>query len=308
MYRAKDFIETAQGLIFAVVADGLESGRVRCFLRYISQEGRWRKVDTDEANRFLAERHPQYLFYSQWLDVGLHAVDEQSIVRHYSPRQVLLQLLENDASDAVLADLQHLCGLLRRDGVEFEQIGVTGSLLIGVQNHASDIDLVCYDRSVFHQLRSRVQSLISQNKCQTLNDEHWLEAYKRRACDLPLDEYIWHEQRKYNKAIINQRKFDLSLVAEVREPVGKCYKKLGRIHIEAHVTDDHYGFDYPAEFAIEHWEISSVVCFTATYTGQAQAGERVMVSGQLEVDERGVKRIVVGSNREAIGEYIRIVR
>lgn len=308
VYRAKDFIETAQGLIFAVVADGVEDGKVRCFLRYISPDGRWRKVSTEDANQHLAEHHPQYLFYSNQFDAPLHAVALEAIGRHYSPRQVLRQLLEGEASDAVLADLQQLCVLLQREGLELEQLGITGSMLIGVQNHASDIDLVCYDRMLFHQLRNRVQSLIAQNKCRTLNDNDWLEAYQRRACDLPLDEYIWHEQRKYNKAIINQRKFDLSLIAAPREASGTRYSKLGPVHIEATVVEDHYGFDYPAEFAIDHVEIRRVVCFTATYTGQAQVGERVAIAGQLEEDELGDKRIVVGSSREAIGEYIKLVR
>ncbi|MGZ4960149.1 MAG: hypothetical protein ACXV7J_12905 [Methylomonas sp.] len=308
MYRAKDFIETPQGLIFAIVADGLEAGKVRCFLRYINQDGRWRKVATEEANRHLAEHHAEYLFYSRLLDARLHGVAEDSIVRHYSPRQVLQQLLKSEASDSVLGDLQHLCDLFQRDGIALEQVGITGSLLIGAQNHASDIDLVCYDRAVFHQLRNRVQSLIARDKCRTLNDSDWLDAYRRRACDLPLDEYIWHEQRKYNKAIVNQRKFDLSLIAEPRQANGKIFKKLGQVRIEAQVVEDHYGFDYPAEFALDHAEIDSVVSFTATYTGQAQAGERVVIAGQLEADEQGVKRVVVGSNREAIGEYIKLVR
>jgi len=308
VYKAKDFIETSQGLIFAVVADGREAGKVRCFLRYLRQDGQWRKVATEFANRYLAERHPQYLFHSQAFDATLHAVAEQDITRHYSPRQMLRQLLQGEASDHVLADLQHLCVLLQRDGIDIQHIGITGSLLIGMQNHASDIDLVCYERMVFHQLRNRVQALIAQDKCQTLNDDDWLASYRRRACDLSLDEYIWHEQRKYNKAIINQRKFDLSLVAAPREAAGKRYSKLGPVRIEAHVIEDVYGFDYPAEFAIDHAEISSVACFTATYTGQAQTGEYVVISGQLEADEHGVKRIVVGSNREATGEYIKVVR
>jgi len=308
VYRAKDFIETSQGLIFAVVADGLEDGKVRCFLRYVVMEGRWRKVSTEVANQFLAERHPQYLFYSHQFDARLHAVELAAIDKHYSPRQVLRHLLENEASDAVLADLQQLCALLQREGLELVQLGITGSMLIGVQNHASDIDLVCYDRTVFHQLRNRVQSLIAQDKCRTLNDQDWLEAYQRRACDMPLDDYIWHEQRKYNKAIINQRKFDLSLVAAPREASGTRYSKLGPVRIEATVVEDHYGFDYPAEFAIDHIEIRCVVCFTATFTGQAQIGERVVIAGQLEMDEKGDKRIVVGSSREAIGEYIKLIR
>ena len=32
-YLPRDFVETAEGLLFAVVAHGLEAGRVLCFLR-----------------------------------------------------------------------------------------------------------------------------------------------------------------------------------------------------------------------------------------------------------------------------------
>jgi len=35
MFFAKDFIETAEGLIFALVAPGLEEGKALCFLRYV---------------------------------------------------------------------------------------------------------------------------------------------------------------------------------------------------------------------------------------------------------------------------------
>lgn len=308
VYHAKDFIATAEGLIFAVVADGVEDGRVRCFLRYVLTDKQWRKVATDDANRLLAGHFSEYLFHSGQFDAKLHGVLESAIVQHYAPRRQLQHLLQGEAADPVIADLQQLCELLRHDGVDFKHIGITGSLLVGHQKHSSDIDLVCYDRNVFHALRNRVQSLISQNKCGDLHDDDWLESFRRRSCDLTLDEYVWHEQRKYNKALINRRKFDLSLVAPPRDAGEKCFHKVGAIRIQTHVTDDFYGFDYPAEFAIDHPDISSVVCFTATYSGQAQDGERIVVAGQLEEDERGTQRIVVGSSREAVGEYIKVVR
>ena len=307
MFRAKDFIETAEGLLFAVVADGEENGKILGFLRYLRSEGRWQKVATDAANAHLAQHCPHYLHHSPVLDAALHGVSRERIIKHYRPRQTLQQLLEQPSPDAVVADLQHLCGALTDSGLDLSHAGITGSLLVGLQNHASDIDLVFYDRDSFHRARAIVQALIAQNRCQALGDEDWLSAYQRRACDFALDEYIWHEERKYNKAIINQRKFDLSLVAPATA-VAKGARKLGLVKIEARVTDDYYGFDYPARFAIDHAEIGEVVCFTATYTGQAQTGEWVTVAGQQEIDGGGARRIVVGSNREAIGEYIRVLR
>ena len=64
----------------------------------------------------------------------------------------------------------------------------------------------------------------------------------------------------------------------------------------------------PAEFKIAHDEFDAIVSFTATYTGQAVKGEIVEVSGVVEQSQQGVKRIVVGSSREAHGEYIKVIR
>lgn len=291
-----------------MVAEGSESGKIRCFLRYIFQEGRWRKVATETANSYLREYLPQYLFHSAELDADLHAVDRQAITRHYSPAAVLQTLLQQADADPVLADLRQLCGLLQAEGIPCDSLGVTGSLLIGLQNPDSDIDLLCYDRRLFHELRGAVQNLIGRRLCQPLSDTDWLESYRRRACaDLSLEEYIRHERRKFNKAMINRRKFDITLVSPDVRVADKRFRKLGPVQIEAVIRDDSHAFDYPAEFALDHPEIPCAVSFTATYNGQAQTGERVSIAGQLEQDLHGGKRIVIGSNREAVGEYIKVL-
>jgi predicted nucleotidyltransferase len=306
VYQAKDFIETTQGLLFAVVMAGVEAGKVRCFLRYIQIDQHWQKVNTDIANQYLQTNFPQYLFYSNQLDAELHGVELSQIVSHYSPQKSLQSLLQQAPSDQVIADLQQLCGLFAEQAIDLQKIGITGSCLLGLQNHNSDIDLVCYDRTEFHRLRNVVQGLIASNDCQNLADADWLEAYQRRNCDLSLDDYIWHEQRKYNKALINQRKFDLSLLVP-SQSVNQQFQKLGMIELQAKVIDDQFSFDYPAEFLIDDPEIERVVCFTATYNGQAVNGEQVAIAGQLEQDQFGVKRVVVGSSREALGEYIKVI-
>ncbi len=308
MFQAKDFIATAEDLLFAVVAGGEEDGRVLCFLRYLCLNGVWQKVASDTANAYLTQNYPFYLHHFPVIDATLHGVEVHRVVTHYQPKRVLQQLLAEPATDEAIADLQILCELLASNGLDMSRLGVTGSVLVGMQTHGSDIDLVFYDREVFHQARNIVQVLIAENRCQALNDEDWLSAYQRRACDFALDDYIWHEQRKYNKAMIKHRKFDLSLVIPSQRALPVESRKLGFTKIEARVSDDRYGFDYPARFGIDHPDVAEVLCFTATYTGQAQTGEWVAVAGQLEIDEAGVRRLVVGSTREAIGEYIRVLR
>jgi predicted nucleotidyltransferase len=130
---------------------------------------------------------------------------------------------------------------------------------------------------------------------------------------LSFADYLWHERRKTNKAFINGRKFDLSCshaICKNNDSVhseATSYQKCGAITLQCTVIDDTHAFDYPAEFKIDHEQFDAIVSFTATYTGQAMKGETVEVSGIVEQTPQGVKRIVVGSSREAHGEYIKVI-
>ncbi len=305
-FYAKDYIETAEGLRFAVMKNGTEQGKVLCFLRYVLADGQWKKVETGEANDLLKTKYPKYLHYSKQLDADLHGVETADISRHYQATERLQQILSQRANDKPCADLITLCQLLAEKGLDTTQIGVTGSLSVGLQKESSDIDLVFYDRDLFHQARQDIARLIEEGRLEPLSERDWLEAFDRRGCELSFEEYVWHEKRKHNKALIHGRKFDISLCQQ-EEVLERHYYKRGKIKLVTKVTDDRYGFDFPAEFYIDHPEIRAVLCFTATYNGQAQTGEWIEVSGQLEMSNEDEQQIVVGSDREAKGEYIRVV-
>ncbi|HIF54689.1 MAG: hypothetical protein ABGX40_01955 [Methylococcales bacterium] len=308
MFLAKDFIETAEGLVFAVVDNGTEQGKALCFLRYMQKDQQWKKVDTAVANQLLSEQYPQYLYFSASKEAYLHAVSAEQIMTHYQPRHRLKQLLNSQPVDDVEVDLLILCRLFAAQGINLEEIGVTGSILISVQQKSSDIDLVFYCREAFHLARQVTRLLIQQGECAELSHHDWEASYDRRGCDLTLDEYLWHEQRKYNKVLINQRKVDLSFVSDSPQETGVTkYKKLQAVTLKVRVTDDSLAFDYPSSYAIHHPQISFIICYTATYTGQAKTGEWIEVSGVLEQASDGIQRIVVGSSREARGEYIKVV-
>ena len=95
-YLPKDFIETAEGLIFAVVSYGPQAGKVGCFLRYVKSDSGWQKIATEAANRLLTTQYPHYLYHSEQFDAAFHAVDIEYITQHYHPEQRLKDLLDVD--------------------------------------------------------------------------------------------------------------------------------------------------------------------------------------------------------------------
>lgn len=306
-FLAKDFIQTREGLVFAVVETGLEQGRVLCFLRYVNKSGQWVKVDTEQANRLLADQFPQYRYFSPSKDVFLHAVSLDDVCHHYQPRRRLREIINvAKPNSSVIKDLIGLVGVLEAQGLPVSQLGVTGSILLGCHNSASDMDVVIYDRATFMTAREIISSFHKAGIA-PLTVEAWQASFKRRACELTFAEYCWHERRKFNKGLFAGRKFDISYVAENVEEYPVRYKKQGAVKLTATIVKSDKAFDHPAIFVIDHPEIKEICCYTPTYTGQAEKGERVTVSGFLEQDEKGQKRIVVGSSREAAGEYLKVI-
>ena len=306
-YRPKDFIETAEGLIFAVVTDEPEQERILASLRYQRTTGGYRKLSTSDANQLLKSRYSHYLYYSKARDVTLHGVPRERIVHHHQPRRRLQALCEKAATDAMEAKLVRLAKHFEAHGLDLSEMGVTGSLLIGAHKPASDIDLVLYRREAFFKAREIIKLLLEKGQLEPLDESLWQDAYARRGCTLSYEEYLWHERRKYNKAAIEQTKFDISLLTADRWQELLRYRKQGRQSLRTTIADDNHRFDYPARYTLDHPSIREAISYTATYAGQALRGERVEIQGQLEVSAVGHLRIVIGTNRESPDEYIKVL-
>lgn len=310
-FLPRDFIETAEGLIFAVVTYQPQQGKVGCFLRYVKTNEGWRKVKTDEANQLLSSDFPHYLYHSSQVDAHYHAVPVESITTHHKPEQRLQELLRQEPADQIEQKCQSLLSLFIQLGFDISYLGLTGSMLIGQQKESSDIDFSVYGRQAFQQLRLVIEKAINGNKIEPLDLTLMRDNFARRDCELSYDEFAWHEQRKYNKASIANTKFDIGMVClpeELIDDSEHTYIKVGKRQITATVISDEYAFDFPAIYQLDHDELREVYCFTPTYCGQARQGEVVEIAGMVEQNtQTGQLRLIVGSTREARGEYIKVI-
>jgi hypothetical protein len=306
-YQPRDFIETAGGLIFAVVDGGLEDGRVLCFLRYLRENGVFRKLGTREANRTLSQQAPRYLFHSSRLAATLHGVPVAEIGRHYRPRERVAEIMRMAVRDVMQDKAVRWLELMAARGLDLGVVGITGSLLIGAQNPASDLDFVIYSREAFFKTRELMREAIASGELQALSGRDWREAHDRRGCALSFEDYLRHERRKFNKGLIDGVKFDITLIGEGEPQDQGPVRKLGRTLLRTKVIDASHAYDNPARYRLDDPEIREALSFTQTYAGQALTGERVEIAGIVEETEAGVKRVVVGSSREAPGEYIKVI-
>ena len=188
-------------------------------------------------------------------------------------------------------------------------MGITGSLLLDFAHADSDVDLVIYDADAFRRTRGVVRESLGAAELQPIDTEPWRRIHARRGCALDFEEYLRQERRKYNKFMLDGVRIDLSYVpagnrVRLYEPP---IRKLGPATIEAVVVDDTGVFDYPARYIIDADRTGTILCFTATYAGQAFRGERIEASGMMEEDAAGNTYMVIGTSREAPGEYLKVI-
>lgn len=296
--RLRDFIEDGDGWLYAVSTYD-NSERAGCTLRYVpDEEGdrvtgdgrRYRKVDFDEAFSLVAHKKPAYR------DV-FHRVPLSDIRRVLKPEEEIDRIAARDARVRRLLSLFSLPP---------GSIGCTGSFLCGLENEASDIDLVVYGDYWFRAVEI-LRDATGNGLLEPIDEAMWRRIYEKRKPEIGFDEFLLHEKRKWNRGKIDTTYFDILYTRSYADALCVPHAKgrvLGRGTIEATVTDARFSHDSPAVYRVDHGEVSSVLSFTHTYSGQAREGEVIEARGVLE-EHGGDVWLIVGTSREAKGEFIR---
>lgn len=296
--RLRDFIEDIDGWIYAVSAyDNNE--RAGCLLRYVPDENgervsvdgkRFRKLEFDDSYDLIRNNKPDYLN-------SLHRVPMSDIKRVMKPEESINNIVQRDKRVGKLISIFKL---------PLGSYGCTGSLLCGLENKDSDIDMVVYGDN-WYEARAQLRNAIKIGLINPLSIEMWKKVYNKRVPEISFETFILHEKRKYNRGEIDGTYFDLLFTRSYEQMSNMLYSEKGEVigkdTIEAKVIDSSLSFDSPAIYQIENDEYSRVLSFTHTYSGQALDGEVLEASGVCE--QHGNERwLIVGTTREAKEEYI----
>jgi|ERR1035437_8082555 predicted nucleotidyltransferase len=298
--RLRDFLITKDDWLFSV-SDYFCNDGIRSILRYVPDENgerqlngkRYTKYDFGPAFAFMRKYRPE------WVQ-DVHVVPESEVKTVFSPHNIIPKLINSDSR------IGEIVKVLEMSGIPRTSMGVTGSMLLGLQNESSDIDFVVYG-PLWFQARDIIT--IAKKKggsIEELDEEMWKRIYRKRIPDISFDEFMLHESRKGNRGMIGGTYFDLLFVREwnqINEPLLRGKDKV-IMKIEAEVTNADFAFDSPAYYKIKHSEIDHVISYTHTYAGQAIPAEVIEVRGIVE-EVGDIKRLVVGTSREPKGEWIK---
>ena len=198
--RLRDFVEDCDGWLYAVSTYD-NADKIGCVLRYVPEEkgervnpeGRhYRKYDFDEAYALIRERKPHYAGL-------LHRLPHADVRRVWKPDEELPRIARRHPRVRRLVDLLDLPP---------ETVGCTGSLLCGLENENSDIDMVVYGRHWFIA-QERVRQGILSGAIDGLSREMWQKVYEKRKPEIPYETFVRHEQRKWNRGQIEGTYFDI---------------------------------------------------------------------------------------------------
>lgn len=298
--RLRDFIQTEDDWLFAVV-DYFHKDGVRAMLRYVPDENgdrelngiRYSKCDFGPAFEFMRKHRPE------WIQ-DVHVVPETAVKKLLRPSDRIPELVKTDSRVAEIVKT------LDEAGISRSSMGVTGSMVAGLQNEKSDIDFVVYGPAWFKARDAIAAAKKEDGPIEDIDEEMWQRIYRKRIPEISFDEFMLHEIRKGNRGMVDGTYFDLLFTREweqIKEPLLRGTDTV-KLKIEAEVTNADFAFDSPSYYKVEHEEIDHVLSYTHTYAGQALPGEIIEARGVIE--ELGdIKRLVVGTSREPKGEWIR---
>ncbi len=317
-----DYIETVDGLFFAVKGLHHPADGVIATLRYVpdpdggrERDGvRYRRMyDLEETTKLLAAEHPGYLNRVEGLNLVLQTVPLEKIGRVYKPVGRLAHIMEDPRGEPEATLAKFVEALRDASGVPEACFGVSGSLLIGLQRPESDVDLNVYGasegRRVYEALKRLREELSWVNHYDDSTIKPVLEA-RWGDTGLSLETFRDIEKAKVLHGLVYGRDYFMRLIRD--HEADETSRPLGTVTVRAKVTDAGGSIYTPCLYRVEGAEaqghaVTELLSFRGKFTEMAVEGDVVEARGTLEaavgVGEKR-HRVVLGGK----GDYLVPVR
>ena len=321
-------LELSSGHIFDVKGLIHPPGRVLAYPRYVldpsgprRRAGRsFRKLSSwAERMAFLREHFSSYLTFDPVLGDVFCEVPLADVARVLDPVEGLQELSRSPRPGLATLALEMAEELGERARLSGREIGVSGSLLVGLEGPSSDIDLVIYGREACLRAYRALRAMREEGATEPLGPGELEAIWSARSKDTPYEarDFFSREPRKILQGLFRGRPYSIRLVPSGRpEPYGvRRFRPLGTAVIRARVEDASESIFTPCRYLIRDVEVLTgpeepipgvLASFRMRFCEHLREEEAFEARGKLELvlGPGGLEeaRLLVGGRP---GDYIR---
>jgi hypothetical protein len=337
--KDRDFIRTTEGMFFSVTGYLHPPGHYTAFLKYSPDaSGEWRGAgqtyrrdvryyharNVAETLRYLEQHYPHYVQYCPVRDIRFSMVPRPYVARYYVPRERMREVmaaphdpLEQEARDLVVE-------IARCAGIRMEDVGITGSILIGLHDPAlSDINLLVYGLEnawrVREALRAGRSPVIRRLEEETL--ARWVE---EMMAWFPLthEEARSNVGRRWNYGRYHGRFFGIHPTrsdAEIAERYGEhVYRGVGAARVRGVIAGARESILQPAVYQVDEVRVldgvdeaagvREIVSYEGRFRDVGGVGTQIEARGKVESVDGEPRRLVVGTTELGGQDYVKPFR
>lgn len=315
--REGDFVETLEGLIFDVKGIVHPPDRAIAYLRYYpTPKGTRVKAGVtyakvyDLENRFslLHHKYPQYLFFDTVAGRQLQGVPMEHIKWLYKPTERLQHLRKKEQHDKLEGVVVSFANRLQQEArVKANDLGISGSVQIGLHGPESDVDLIVYGHKASRAVQSALQHIhLSED---TDIERYQLDTYRPvyelrwAGSGISIETMFQIDGPKPMHGLVMGHHYFIRTVLdwnEIEEQYGdRRYQSLGQARATCRIIDDRDSLFTPCRYEVDwvKWiegvqvdDLREIVSFRGRFTEQARQDEEVVVQGMVESVEAGKER------------------
>lgn len=324
--KDRDFLRTQEGMFFCVTGYLHPPDCYTAYLKYSPNPlGKWRMGATAyqrevpyyhvrniaETIHYLEHHYPWYVHDCPVRNIRFSMVPRKYVARYYDPQERLREITA-DPRDPLEEDACSLAmEIAACAGTSLDDVGVTGSILIGLHNPVlSDINLLVYGSESAWKVRAALRGGKS-SEIQWL-DRDLIDRWSHEMAEwfpLTLDEGQYSVSRRWNYGFYKNRFFGIHPTrtdAEITERYGEyVYRGRGVARIRAVVSETKEAIFQPAVYQIsdvqvldgdsEAAEVREVISYEGRYRDVVDNGEEIEARGKLESVSDRYYRLVVGT-------------
>jgi predicted nucleotidyltransferase len=324
--REGDLIETKGSIVFDVKGLVHPPNRIVAFIRYVPDANGNRRRDGKRYSKYYAlskrydllkREYPQYLVNDTVFNTLLCEVPVEDVKTHYLPAQGLQDLRnKNNLDEAETAALRFMEILKEQSGVQWNKLGVSGSILVKLHEPSSDIDLIVYGTETGYRIKETMKEMLEDKnspfEAYDMDGLRELFDFRSKDTNVSFEDFVRTDSRKVSHGKFMGKHFFIRFVKdlnEISEQYGNIiYKPEGNARIKATVVDDSESLFTPCSYKLANVEvlegtkaepIEEIVSFRGRFCEHAKSGEAVIAEGKLErVQQEGKRdhfRLLLGS-------------